>query len=282
MASNHMLNAEPMAMVDFSHSFCNNNATFDNKKFIKVFGERNCGTNFLVESLNMNTVGVESLVHYRNNFPIRAASRLPFTFSQNVAEFLIDIQRANEFQLNFGWKHSAISPEYLKKSKRFDDTFFICIIRNPYYFINSLYRRPYNIRKFSHKSRIAFIGSGIKLNRRDNLDEKTLPSPVDLWNRKCKSYISSASLDNLIVVRYEDVINDFDGFFQYLASIGVSVKGKIDIPMASTKRDELNFFEYKFKTNNFNPEDVYSRDELEIIRRKLDTELCETLAYQIF
>ena len=127
--------------------------------YIKVFGERNTGTNFLCKLLKDNS-NLNCLEHGSNkNINDLKNELIQKHFIQTslnkqldkqqlfalIKEQLIDKQRSLEFNLNFGWKHAKINPDRIKKCPLYEKTIFICLIRNPWRFTYALHKRPYNI-----------------------------------------------------------------------------------------------------------------------------------------
>lgn len=127
------------------------------KKYIKVFGERNTGTNFTNELIRRNIEGIELLEHGNNNRVEEIYKQFPQDWSL-LRERLIDRERGIEFERNFGWKHAFITQEMLMKSPRHHETLFVILIRNPFRFLYSLHRRPYNLTTAeANPTRAAFL-----------------------------------------------------------------------------------------------------------------------------
>ena len=249
-------------------------------KRVKVFGERNCGTKFLVQAFESNTEGLESLVHEDRKAAFDAVKGRPFWVRKILLERAIDDVRLREFSQNYGWKHAALRGEQLKAVATFSETLFVCIVRNPYYFVNSLYQRPYNLYAKRSRTREEFCREPIFLNARDNLPCGIVDGPASLWSMKVRSYLELADLSNLIVVRYEDVVNRFAEFFEHLRETGIQISDPVSPPGKSTKNDPMSFEDYVEKTNNFDPEEVFSQGERECLRAGLDPEVCEVLGYE--
>lgn len=249
---------------------------------VKVFGERNTGTNFLVESLALNAPQLEHLTHEHSSLLPALAYRVPGAVGQRLYNWALDRQRALEEPVNLGWKHGAIEPDRIGHLDLSERTLMICMTRNPYYFLNSLYRRPYNIIPQPKGDRRSFLSTAITPNRRDRVGSRDLPSPASLWSLKTRSYLESADRLNLCVVRYEDLVNDFPSFFEALRTSGVSLNRELQIPMKSSKGDAMQFSDYVAKTNAFDPREQFSTEELELIRPHLDADICNRLGYPIF
>ncbi|GAB4310819.1 MAG: hypothetical protein Kow00127_00520 [Bacteroidales bacterium] len=100
----------------------------------------------------------------------------------------------------YGWKH-RIAPEKDELSEEIlNSTCFIYLVKNPYSWLLSLHKRPYNheeLRKirFSQFIRVSF---------------GDYRNPVVMWNRKTNSFLEfSRFAPRFLLVRYEDIIEDF-------------------------------------------------------------------------
>ncbi len=247
---------------------------------VKVFGERNCGTKFLVQAFEMNTSGLQSLVHGDQQPALDAVKGQPFWTRKVLLERAIDDLRMREFPHNFGWKHAALRRQQLQDVAAFSDTLFVCIVRNPYAFVDSLYQRPYNLYAKRSRTRAAFCREPIFLNARDNLACGIVSGPAELWTRKVRSYLELSDLSNLVVVRYEDVVSRFAELFEFLRGAGIQVCDSPSPPAKSTNNDSMTFEDYLDKARQFDAEQVFEAAELECLRPGLDPEVCSALGYQ--
>ena len=117
---------------------------------VKVFGERNTGTNFLNRLLSFNT-DLQVLRHGRavsrthlktlEDSARQLGSAGPFSsqLRQLVLNRFVDEQRSNEYKSNFGWKHARVLVNDLQRSPHKEDTLFIFLIRNPWRFVSALH-----------------------------------------------------------------------------------------------------------------------------------------------
>jgi hypothetical protein len=100
----------------------------------------------------------------------------------------------------YGWKHRlAPQPEELTVEMK-ESAIFACLIKNPYSWVLSMHKRPYNhesLRKLS-------FGDFLKYSFGD------YQNPIAMWNLKNQSYLKLAEyVPNHIIFRYEDLVADF-------------------------------------------------------------------------
>ena len=266
--------------------------------FIKVFGERNTGTHFLIKLLRNNT-NAELLVHpdgaseaTRKNFERMVACYPDLTkgnpaLRSVILERLIDSDRAKDIPEYYGWKHAAVSANQLKQNPKFEQTLFICLIRNPWRFVSALHRRPYNLFPRPQTDLIDFIQQPILTNARDNLVESYLSSPVELWNRKIESYLAfkSSCPTNVVLAYYENVICDVEKFLNNLQFF-CEVKSPPKIPKQSTKRDtktherdEKTFSDYKIEVEQYSPLTTLGEEACNLIAERIDLNVFQKTYY---
>ena len=106
---------------------------------IKVYGERNSGTNYLSALIRLN-------------FSVRELDGCvpwPVMGLQLILpgrEAVRDVWFSKTFGHNFGWKHMCVRPvaelkQYTISSRRLH---FVTITKNPYSWLLSMHRRPYH------------------------------------------------------------------------------------------------------------------------------------------
>lgn len=168
---------------------------------LKIYGERNTGTNYLTKLI-------------KQNFDIMILPGVAPTYLINFEEFihsgeiLKDIYFSITFKNNLGWKHSQVLP--LKKlassinNKR--NINFLTITKNPYSWLLSLYKNPYH-NKVKPLTFEEFISSQYTIVKRENTIKKNL-TPVEIWNLKNKSYIKLKENYTALNLKYEDLLND--------------------------------------------------------------------------
>ena len=245
---------------------------------VKVFGERNTGTNFLNQLLARNT-DLQILAHGSNDISrqklkdikqsairIGSADKLSPQVNRLVLNRLIDEQRKLEYADNFGWKHSRVLVDDIEKSPHKNSTLFIFLVRNPWRFVSALHRRPYNLFPAPRpgSSLNSFVESQFLANERDNMPGLIVNNPVEFWNEKVKSYFDCCeALDNAFICYYENIVTAVDEFMAAIAPV-CNVSKEIHIPNKSTKNDNKIFGQYRQEVLSYDPlkilgDDVYSK-----------------------
>lgn len=266
----------------------NSNVVSTKISFVKVFGERNTGTNFLNQLIRKNT-NLIVLEHGNNSLSKERFNSLRrgFPFWQRyspalkslVLDRLIDQQRNDEYLENFGWKHAFVDVKDLEVSPRFDQTFFIFLVRNPWRFVSALHRRPYNLFPRKKCNISEFVDSCFIANERDRLPCNFVESPIDFWNLKVDSYFKSRELiDNSLICYYEDVMRSPHHFLKLLAPY-CDVSGTFDIPNESTKGDKKVFADYQKEAAAYDPKTELGEDAYLKILAKLDEKTLRKTPY---
>ena len=149
-------------------------------KKIKIFGERNSGTNFLEQLIQKNVKNIELYSSY--------------------------------YKGGSGWKHGYPKLNLFKHKQ--DNTLFIFIIRDLENWLNSMYKRPYHIKKGNNID--TFLTDKIKPNdkRKDHdiniVNEEINLTIFELRYKKIKSYLDAFShINNGMIINLEDLQLDY-------------------------------------------------------------------------
>ena len=207
---------------------------------LKVYGERNTGTNYLSQLLALNMRSTE-LPGAVPQWMARMTRSMPGRERFRDAYFRFT------FSCYLGWKHSKVLPAAkLKHVPLATQAKFITLTKNPYSWLLSLYRRPYARRSPRAVSFESFVTSPWRTVGRDNTSV-LLPSPVHLWNEKNASYLELESISSAIHLRYEDLLlNPVATLEQISRALDVGWKrGKFVNVEKSTKGDSSTFPEYR-------------------------------------
>jgi hypothetical protein len=269
------------------------------RAYVKVFGERNTGTNFLNQLLLLN-VDATVLDHGTN---ARASTRLSrfscLSASEQLLFFerLVDQDRHDEYPQNYGWKHSFLTLATLQGSPLFGSTAFLLLIRNPFRFLSSLHRRPYNLLPRPTGSLADFIAAPLLANQRDGLDDVFVENPVDLWNRKVASFfdVQSALPHQARIIAYEQLVADPENHIRCLSQLDLRLRPEpCRIPARSTKGDGLSFTDYQQEARSYDPLRALGSQACRGILERLDPDvvirtpyhslcqhLCSRLAIQL-
>ncbi|MEO0544807.1 MAG: hypothetical protein AAFY99_13410 [Pseudomonadota bacterium] len=251
-------------------------------RFLKVYGERNTGTNF-VEQLVLNNM--PNLVALSRRPPLDLKTepkKFPRSIRFIVQQRIADLRRRQEIKEHINWKHAYVIVDEQRRFAHFDETFFIFIVRNPYYFISSLYRRAYDIIPKPARTKARFLRQAILLNARDNINSTaTVSGPAELWSLKTQSYVKAAAeIENAVLIRYEDLVAAPDRFVVRLAEKGLALPDDYEVPRQSTKGDRLTFDDYATKAKNYDPTHDFSKQLLKYIDEQLDQRLLKDLGYE--
>lgn len=191
-----------------------------------IYGERCSGTNYLKSIMNLN----------------------------------FNIKLTHEY----GKKHFfGFQDEKLKKS---DDTLFICIVRNPVDWVNSLYREKYHIAKHLRKNITDFLNkefysyndkhSGLRdgseiMEDRNIYTGKRYNNIFELRHTKIKWMMEELpnKVKNYIFIKHEDLLYDFKNTLLKINEKGVKIKDNIKFPINS-KTYKLSKTKIYVKKNN--------------------------------
>jgi hypothetical protein len=166
----------------------------------------------------------------------------------NYLQQLIDLNFEVSLTWDYGWKH-FFGFNDLSNS---DDTLFICIIRNPYDWINSLYRKPYHL-SIELKTNIeSFLNNEI-ISLHDNskneiIEDKNIYNPnnrykniFELRHTKLKFLIEDLpkKIKNYILIKHEDLLDNFQKTIYKIKDKGLKIKNNIKFPL-NIKYDSKN------------------------------------------
>jgi hypothetical protein len=243
---------------------------------IKIYGERNTGTNYLGRLIALN-LNVRQLPDVVPPFISKLQKLLPGD------EILRDLYFSLSFAGNLGWKHTRVpSPEALKKCSLVnDDLVILTITKNPYAWLLSLYRRPYHQHYPDNPSFETFLQRPWKTTRRDNAG-RMLKSPVELWNIKNGSYLGLAGLEALNLTA-ELILGD-------PARVIEQISARFSIPRRtdrfvdhepSTKDRGKDVHDYRDYYLNEKWKRELSAEAVAIINETVDRRLMECFGYRI-
>jgi len=182
------------------------------KKLVKIYGERNTGTNYLSQLIRLN-LEVEELPGIVPNY-IMDIQRLLLG-----EEVVRDIYFTITCRYNLGWKHTCVKSDEVIKTygvAKKHNLSFVTVTKNPYSWLLSLYRRPYHQYWREKPNFEKFLRTPWKTVGRDGV-RKMLPSPVELWNIKNSSYLKLENSFPCLNLRYEDVLYDPESAIQLIA-----------------------------------------------------------------
>jgi hypothetical protein len=197
-------------------------------------------------------------------------------------ENLINLNFDTSVTWKYGWKH-FFGFNNLDNS---DDTLFICIVRNPYDWINSLYRDQHHLPR-SFRNIDNFLSDEFySINQKENISEimgdrniftheryKNIFEARHVKNQYLIDVLPTL-VKNYILIRYEDLLEDFDNTMNKIKNTGLAIKNDIQFP--------LNITYYKFnKTTLFKKNSKVNHISIDMIKDKFDMEYENILEYQL-
>lgn len=247
---------------------------------LKLYGERNTGTNYLAQLLvmNLDVLILRGVPPRLLNVAIRR-NLLPFT------EKVQDAYHRLTFWYDLGWKHAfAPSPgDVMSLPVARGGLRFLTVSKNPYSWALSLYAKPYNYYPVweTKPSFEEFLVSPPPFVARERAPGG-LRDPIDVWNRKNASYFSLGTAFPTANIRYEDIL---DGPQRVVEELGVT----LDIPKgdrgfqnhdASTKERGKDFSYYRDYYLQQAWRDKLTPEQIQLINERLDRSIVERLGYE--
>jgi hypothetical protein len=173
--------------------------------------------------------------------------------------YLLNIMNINfdaEITWEYGWKHFfGFQDEQLQDS---DDTLFICIVRNPIDWINSFYREMHHLPLKYNKTLREEVKLDEFLNKEfwsindeggncdisnEMMDDRNIytgeryKNIFELRHTKIKWLLTDLpnKVKNYILIRYEDLKNDFTNTLLQIKNKGLEFKDHISLPVNTNR-----------------------------------------------
>ena len=241
--------------------------------FLKIYGERNTGTNYLRKVIEEN---------FRCTLIPGTVPKELLLKSRRIVKdsyFLINQKQ------NLGWKHCSPDINLIKNYSHFSQLKIICLVKNPYSFILSLYKRPYHQIEAKKDSLHSFINSKWRTVGREKMNRINLESPVLLWNYKVKRYFEL--LENLglkiEILKYEDLLVDAEDKLTRIAKNFQLEKFSKEFVnyQSSTKNDSKDHDYYKNYYLNEEWRQKLTSKDIESINSFLDFNYVSKLGYNL-
>jgi len=213
---------------------------------VKIYGERNTGTNYLSQLLQLNLeVSVLPGVVPGHISILSDAIRLLAPWGR-LNETLIDHYFKQTYQKNLGWKHALLSTTLLQAIATYPKpVYFITMTKNPYSWLLSLHNNPYHVQN-AHETFEEFLTEPWVAVGREH-GSTPFDNPIEMWNRKNASYLSLGGIAPALNIRYEDVLaNPAKMVGSIAAEFNLPNKSKtVRNIQASTKEKEKDFSYYQ-------------------------------------
>lgn len=247
------------------------------KPVIKIYGERNTGTNYLSALLDLNFQ-----CRQLPGFVPKAVMGLQLLLPGR--EGVRDYWFEKTFSRNLGWKHMQVpETDCLQDFATFSSKLhFLTLTKNPYSWLISMHRRPYHQHYERKLSLTEFLTTPWQLAGRDNVDQP-VTNPIELWNIKNRSYENLASRFPVLKLTYEALLCEP---LQTLEDI----EKKFGL-----QRREPRLRNYEQSTKDSDRDAAYYRDyylkerwrsklnrqSIQIINQHLDSDLLTTFGYKL-
>ena len=186
----------------------------------------------------------------------------------NYLEELLTINYDVNVCWEHGWKH-FFGFNDLQTS---DDTLFIGIIRNPYDWINSLYRERHhlplintcNIDSFLNNEFYSIYDDGREIMSDRNMYTKQRYKNIfEMRDTKNKFLIEDMTtlVKNYLLITHEDLLYDFTNTMHKITSKRLHIKSNIEFPLNIThyKKQQSNLFIVNNKPNSISTEQVFNK-----------------------
>jgi len=242
---------------------------------LKIYGERNTGTNYLTKLIRLNL----SVVQLPGTIPkwVRSLqNRLP------GSEWVRDVYFFGAYPRNLGWKHAAArAPDKLKNCLPGGPICFLTLTKNPYAWLLSLHRMPYHQKNSSAGDFQTFLKTPWETVRRENAPRK-LSSPVALWNLKNRSYLKLKAAAPTLNIRYEDLLENpaaVLGEISQTFSLGWKSSSFVNYEQPAKAHAKNNAF-YRDYYLNEKWRAGLSPASVKLINRQLDAEVMQAFNYE--
>jgi hypothetical protein len=251
------------------------------KAVLKLYGERNTGTNYMHKLLAANLD-----VRLLRGVPPRVLNvfirwnKLPYT------EKVQDAFHRLSFRYDLGWKHAfAPSPgDIMRLRVPRAGLRFVTVSKNPYAWALSLYGKPYNYYPVweTKPSFEEFLVSPPPFLARERAP-RGLRDPIDVWNRKNASYFGLSTAFPTANLRYEDVLdNPRKAVEELVVTLDVPKRrGGFENRERSTKEREKDFWHYRDYYLQQRWRERLEPQHIELINERLDGSIVERLGYDI-
>lgn len=244
---------------------------------IKIYGERNTNTRYIetLIQLNLDVVQLSGVVPAY----IKTAQKvLP------GKNWLRDLYFSLSYEHILGWKHTRVkSSRELKSHDSFQRNIcFVSVTKNPYSWLLSLHRKPYNHQYTKNKPDFeTFLQTTWKTDSRDNC-EKLLENPITLWNVKNASYLQLADLNGLNITT-EKTVQDPESVIDTISNhFSIKKRGNRFINHEkSTKDQSKDFSYYQDYYLNERWRDEISENAIAIINKTVDKTLMKKFGYEV-
>lgn len=256
---------------------------------LKIYGERNTGTNYLEQLVRDH---LDCRVH-PGNLP-RRMEQVTTVLSRWTGHHPL-LQRPIEANRNFwfrrlhhhtlGWKHAEVPVLPPGVDTYPVGTRFVALVKNPYPWLLSLWRRPYQGRHHSFWAPVTFdefLRSPWPAIGREN-SEGLFPNPMAIWVTKVASYQRLHDHGPTAEVRYEDLLADPEAELRRIGrdlSLAPTFDRLRNVDR-STKKDGKSFDDYRHYYLGERWRAELTADQITFINEHLDADLVTRWGYEL-
>lgn len=254
---------------------------------LKIYGERNTGTNYLTELTERNLIahvlpGRVAGSDLRTRLTRRLRALAP-SMMDRLHEAARDRYFEATFSENLGWKHmnpsiERIGPEALANVR------FLMLVKNPYAWLLSLFNQPYHVGGRDGAIEVFIKRRLPVMERRENVGTDPL-LPVEVWNRKMRGYLAlQEAATHAQIVKYEAFLSDEEATLREVAEkLGIAVKATVT-PVAQGVKDadrDVPHSAYADYYLNERWQAKLTPGAVEQINEGLDADLVARMGYQM-
>lgn len=188
------------------------------------------------------------------------------------------------YKQTLGWKHAEV-PVFGFGDKEYPEgSCFVALVKNPYSWLVSLHRRPYQGRRHSFWRALPFdefLRTPWPTVGREGSEVRVFANPIQMWVAKVGSYERLSSLGPTCRVRYEDLLANPENQIKKIAyslDLASSSERFHDLSY-STKRDGKSSDYYRQYYLGERWLDAYNTEQIRFVNSHLDRKLMSTWDY---
>lgn len=254
---------------------------------LKIYGERNTGTNYLTALMdgNFNADILSGRVddRYLPVLVTRKLRRYWPSLAHKLHEAARDRYFSTTFDQNLGWKHMNPDLERIGPSS-LEDVRFVMVLKNPYAWLLSLFQRPYHVGGRDDRFEDFLDRRLAVMERRENIGPHSL-TPVEVWNAKLDGYRAlERSAKHAMIVQYEDFLRDEGAALDRVGrTLGLSMRQarmsiNTGIKRDDSQRTRTDYADYYLKERW---RDKLTAETIAKINSVIDAEAVRTVGYEI-
>jgi hypothetical protein len=239
---------------------------------LKVYGERNTGSRYLVQLLAGNL----DVGFLRGAAPRVIGWLWPDSEAARDAYFRLTVHR------NLGWKHRLPprpdDPLLLAAGTR--KVGFVTVVKNPYSWLLSLLRRQYSAGRVYASIEELVTTPWATVGR--ECAPPQFAGAIDMWNSKCAACLALPA-ERTVNLRYEDLLADPATQVERVAAkFGLARRQpEFRNVQSSTKRSSRSFDDYRSYYLEQRWRDKLTDRELALIRERLNPAIMAACGYEL-